>query len=251
MLTQIVSRQPKLSSEHSQMASSIHWLDQNIDAFPHYQYALEEPNGLLAAGGDLNPQRILNAYSLGIFPWYNPGEPILWWSPNPRSVIYPKEFEASKSLKKTIRQNQFAVTFDTCFIDVIRKCAQPRADDSGTWIDGDIQKAYSELHKLGYAHSVECWKNDELVGGLYGIAMGGVFFGESMFSTHSNASKVAFAALCRQLTMWDFNLIDCQVHNPHLESLGAIEISREVFLAKLNTASLQANQEHWHFDGFK
>ena len=251
MLTQIVSRQLKLSSEHSQMAHSLHWLDQNIDAFPHYQYALEEPNGLLAAGGDLNPQRILNAYSLGIFPWYNPGEPILWWSPDPRSVIYPHEFKPSKSLKKIIRQNQFTVTFDSCFSSVIGNCALPRKENAGTWIDKSMQNAYSELHRLRYAHSVECWMNGVLVGGLYGIALGGAFFGESMFSTQSNASKIAFAALCHQLTKWGFCLIDCQVHNPHLESLGAVEISRSEFLTKLNTALLQPNQEHWQFDGFK
>ena len=233
------------------MPHSLHWLDQNIDAFPHYQYALDEPNGLLAAGGDLNPQRILNAYSLGIFPWYNPGEPILWWSPDPRSVIYPEDFKPSKSLRKTIRQNQFTVTFNSCFSEVIKKCALPRKEDAGTWIDESMQNAYSELRSLGYAHSVECWMNGELVGGLYGIALGGAFFGESMFSTKSNGSKIAFTALCQQLAKWGFCLIDCQVHNPHLESLGAIEIPRNEFLTKLNTALLQPNQEHWQFDGFK
>ena len=227
------------------------WLSEDPALFPDIDDALTDPNGLLAVGGDLSEARLIAAYRQGIFPWFDDDQPILWWSPNPRSVIYPNEFKPSKSLRKAIRQNQFKVTFDTCFVDVIRKCAQPRSDDSGTWIDSDIQKAYSELHKLGCAHSIECWKDGELVGGLYGIAMGGVFFGESMFSTQSNASKVAFSALCSQLTTWGFGLIDCQVHNAHLESLGAIEVSREVFLAKLNTALLQSNQEDWHFDGFK
>jgi leucyl/phenylalanyl-tRNA--protein transferase len=233
------------------MAPSIHWLDQNIDAFPHYQYALEEPNGLLAAGGDLNPQRILNAYSLGIFPWYNPGEPILWWSPNPRSVIYPAKFKPSRSLRKVINRQQLTLTFDSCFSEVIEKCSEPRADEGGTWIDSDMKAAYEKLHEMGYAHSVECWLDKELVGGLYGIALGGAFFGESMFSRCSNASKVAFAGLCRQLNIWGFSVIDCQVHNTHLESLGAVEISRDVFLAKLNTALTQSNPEGWCFDGFE
>ena len=233
------------------MAPSIHWLDQNIDAFPHYQYALEEPSGLLAAGGDLNPQRILNAYSLGIFPWYNPGEPILWWSPNPRSVIYPAEFKPSRSLRKVINRQQLTLTFDNCFSEVIEKCSEPRADEGGTWIDSDMKAAYEKLHEMGFAHSVECWLDKELVGGLYGIALGGAFFGESMFSRCSNASKLAFAGLCRQLNIWGFSVIDCQVHNAHLESLGAVEISRDVFLAKLNTALTQINHEEWCFDGFE
>ena len=230
------------------MATSIHWLDQNTDAFPHYQYALEEPNGLLAAGGDLSPERLINAYSLGIFPWYNPGEPILWWSPNPRSVIYPQQFQPSRSLKKLIRRKTYTVTMDTCFADVIKQCAQPRRDQPGTWIDSDINQAYNQLHQIGFAHSIEVWYEGELGGGLYGIALGKAFFGESMFSRMDNTSKVAFAALCEQLARWKFELIDCQVHNPHLKSLGAVEIPRETFLAQLSCAIQKDDREVWQFD---
>ncbi len=230
------------------MTTSLHWLDQNTDAFPHYQYALEEPNGLLAAGGDLSPNRLISAYSLGIFPWYNPGEPILWWTPDPRSVIYPETFKPSRSLKKLLKKQHFQVTMDTCFASVINCCSQPRAQESGTWIDPAIKQAYTQLHEMGFAHSVEVWSEGRLVGGLYGIALGRVFFGESMFSTKDNASKVAFALLCKQLCSWDFEIIDCQVHNPHLESLGAVEIPRAKFLKALEKGIAKSPQEVWHFD---
>ncbi len=230
------------------MSTSLHWLDQNTDSFPHYQYALEEPNGLLAAGGDLSPDRLLSAYSLGIFPWYNPGEPILWWTPDPRSVIFPQEFKPSRSLRKTLKKQCFHTTMDTCFAKVIEHCSQPRAQEAGTWIDPAIKQAYTQLHDMGFAHSVEVWFENELVGGLYGIALGGVFFGESMFSTKDNASKVAFALLCKQLSNWDFDVIDCQVHNPHLESLGAVEIPRSQFLEILKTGIRKPHQEAWRFD---
>jgi leucyl/phenylalanyl-tRNA--protein transferase len=230
------------------MTISIHWLDQNTGAFPHYQYALEEPNGLLAAGGDLSPERLISAYRLGIFPWYNPGEPILWWTPDPRSVIYPKQFKANRSLRKAIKKSEFKITIDTCFEQVIDQCAQPRRDDEGTWINPDIDAAYTLLNKMGVAHSVEAWHEGKLVGGLYGVSIGKVFFGESMFSHMDNASKVAFAFLCEQLTLWDFDLIDCQVHNPYLESLGAIEIPREKFLMQLNQAIVKNTRGDWHFD---
>ncbi len=230
------------------MTTSIHWLDQNTDAFPHYQYAMEEPNGLLAAGGDLSPRRLLSAYSLGIFPWYNPGEPILWWTPDPRSVVYPNEFKPSRSLKKLINRKTFTVTMDTCFSDVITLCAQPRRNEAGTWIDKDINKAYNQLHEIGFAHSVEVWFEGKLVGGLYGIALGKAFFGESMFSTMDNASKVAFASLCEQLTKWQFEIIDCQVHNPHLASLGAVEIPRKTFLNQLSSAIKKDEQGLWQID---
>ncbi|MEY8247530.1 MAG: leucyl/phenylalanyl-tRNA--protein transferase, partial [Bermanella sp.] len=215
---------------------------------PHYQYALTEPNGLLAAGGDLSPERLINAYSLGIFPWYNPGEPILWWTPDPRSVVYPQEFKPSRSLTKLIKKQLFSVTMDTCFAEVIKQCAQPRRDQDGTWIDDDINQAYNQLHDLGLAHSVEVWLDGALVGGLYGIALGKAFFGESMFSRVDNASKLAFATLCEQLTKWQFELIDCQVHNPHLASLGAVEIPRKTFLAQLKRAIEKDEQERWHLD---
>jgi len=209
---------------------------------------MEEPNGLLAAGGDLSPERLINAYSLGIFPWYNPGEPILWWTPDPRSVIYPSKFKPSRSLKKLINKKTYSVTMDTCFADIIKQCAQPRRDQAGTWIDEDINRAYNQLHEIGFAHSVEVWYEGKLVGGLYGIALGKAFFGESMFSTMDNASKVAFATLCEQLTKWQFELIDCQVHNSHLESLGAVEIPRKTFLSQLSCAIKKDEQEFWHID---
>jgi leucyl/phenylalanyl-tRNA--protein transferase len=209
--------------------SSIPWLHDHIHDFPSPALALDNPNGLLAAGGDLSPARILAAYRQGIFPWFNPGEPILWWSPSPRTVIYPEQLHISRSLRKTLRQGHYRVTLDTAFTQVMEACAQPRADESGTWISPAIIAAYTQLHRQGFAHSVEVWRGDELVGGLYGIALGRMFFGESMFSRADNASKVGFAHLVQQLMAWDFPLIDCQVANDHLFSLGAVEIPRESF----------------------
>jgi leucyl/phenylalanyl-tRNA---protein transferase len=207
----------------------IPWLDPKSTVFPNPNNARKEPNGLLAAGGDLSPERILAAYRLGIFPWFNPGDPILWWSPNPRTVIRPAEVHISKSLRKTLRQATYTVTFDRAFGEVMRACAEPRSYSDGTWISEQIIQGYSALHQQGHAHSVEVWLDKELVGGLYGLALGKVFFGESMFSRTDNTSKIAFAYLARQLQLWDFRLIDCQVANPHLFSLGAIEIQREEF----------------------
>ncbi len=209
-------------------------LNPNNTIFPLASTALDEPNGLLAFGGDLSPQRILAAYHQGIFPWFNPGDPILWWSPNPRAVVFPKELHISKSLRKTLRKSVYSVTFDQCFTDVMRACAAPRnhaeeTEGNGTWISEDIIAGYSALHKRGIAHSVEVWLGDDLVGGLYGLALGKIFFGESMFSRADNASKVGFAHLVQQLKLWDFQLIDCQVANEHLFSLGAVEIPREEF----------------------
>ena len=209
--------------------SQIPWLSPTNNIFPSPALALQEPNGLLAAGGDLSPERILAAYRQGIFPWFNPEDPILWWSPSPRTVIFPTELHISKSLRKTLRSGTYRVTFDHCFKDVMRACAAPRSYADGTWISEDIIAGYSELHKLGHAHSVEVWKADELVGGLYGMALGHVFFGESMFSRANNASKVGFAHLVQQLIAWGFQLIDCQVANNHLFSLGAVEITRDEF----------------------
>jgi leucyl/phenylalanyl-tRNA--protein transferase len=229
------------------MSQPIHWLSDDPRVFPRHEYAFEEPNGLLAAGGDLSCERLLNAYSLGIFPWYNEGEPILWWSPDPRSVIYPKLFKPSRSLAKIINKGLFSVTSDTCFIRVMEECAAPRAQQDGTWINQEMIGSYTQLHELGFAHSVECWLEDELVGGLYGIAIGKAFFGESMFSRVSNASKVAFATLCHNLAARDFEIIDCQVHNPHLESLGAEEISRADFLSTLQQAISVKPDEEWNF----
>lgn len=208
---------------------TIPWLHPHHYEFPPSATALDEPDGLLAAGGDLSPGRILAAYQQGIFPWFNPGEPILWWSPNPRTVLYPEQLHISRSLRKILRQEIYRVSLDTAFVQVMQACAQPRSGASGTWISQEMIAAYTRLHHSGVAHSVEVWREEELVGGLYGIALGRMFFGESMFSWADNASKVGFAHLVRQLQAWNFPLIDCQVANAHLFSLGAIEISRENF----------------------
>jgi leucyl/phenylalanyl-tRNA--protein transferase len=228
------------------MTSPIYWLDDNPALFPHPDSALIEPNGLLAAGGDLSTQRILNAYSLGIFPWYNEGEPILWWSPTPRCVISPQGFRPSRSLKKLIARNEFTVTLNQEFESVISNCADLRTE--GTWINEDMIEAYCRLNLEGFAHSIECRLNGVLVGGLYGIAIGGVFFGESMYSTVSNASKVAFAYLCEKLSLWGYELVDCQVHSPHLESLGAIEINRVEFTQALSRGLKAPTSAEWHHD---
>jgi len=207
----------------------IPWLSpKNLD-FPSIELALNDPNGLLAAGGDLQPERVLQAYYRGIFPWFNPGDPILWWSPNPRTVIFPQTHHISKSLRKLLRKTPFEVTFDRAFTQVMLGCAEPRAYTDETWIGAKIIDCYAELHRRGYGHSVEVWQDGKLVGGLYGLALGKVFFGESMFSRADNASKVALAHLVNLLTSWNFELIDCQVANNHLFSLGAEEIPRAQF----------------------
>lgn len=208
---------------------SIPWLSPYNHDFPAAEFALNDPNGLLAVGGDLSPERILAAYQRGIFPWFNPGDPILWWSPSPRTVIYPHQLHISRSLLKLLRKGIYRVTFDNCFEDVMRACASPRRYADGTWISEDIIAGYTALHRRGHAHSVEVWQENQLVGGLYGMALGKVFFGESMFAYADNASKVGFAHLVRQLCLWNFALIDCQVANNHLFSLGAVEIPREEF----------------------
>jgi leucyl/phenylalanyl-tRNA---protein transferase len=194
--------------------------------------ALAEEDGLLAVGGDLSPERLLLAYRNGIFPWYSDDTPILWYSPHERFVLYPEELRIAKSMKQVIRSGKFNVTFDTAFANVIKACATaPRVDQDGTWITNDMQEAYIRLHELGKAHSVEVWFNNELAGGLYGIAVGHVFCGESMFSKVSNASKLALITLCQT---GNYKLIDCQVHTAHLESLGAKMIDREQYIAMLN-----------------
>ncbi len=227
------------------------WLDnntENID-FPHPDLALTEPDGLLAVGGDLSPQRIINAYMNGIFPWYSDGQPILWWSPNPRAVLFPDKLHVSRSLQKVIRKGVYRTTLNQAFEQVIEHCAQtPRKDQDGTWITDEIVQAYIRLHQLGLVHSAECWLEDKLVGGLYGIALGRVFFGESMFSHHSNASKVAFVHLLDELKKADYALIDCQVTTEHLLSLGAEEIPRNQFLnlVKVHTRPfLNKNNNNW------
>ena len=203
-------------------------LDQTI-AFPPPQLARED--GLLAVGGDLSVERLVLAYSLGIFPWYSPGEPILWWAPDPRLVLFPNELNISRRLARTIRQGVYTVTFDNDFVSVIRNCAEVERNSgpTGTWIDDEMITAYCKLHELGIAHSVECWEEDTLVGGLYGISIGGMFFGESMFSKERDSSKVALAALVEKLTSLDFGCIDCQVSTDHLISMGAREVKGEEF----------------------
>ena len=205
------------------------WLEPGAIHFPPTTQALSEPNGLLAAGGDLSPEQLLAAYQRGIFPWFDASQPILWWSPSPRLVLRPHTLHISKSMRKMLRQAPYQVTTDRAFTDVIAACAEPRDDQDGTWITRQIQQAYTRLHRLGYAHSVEAWDRDVLVGGLYGMALGRVFFGESMFSRVSNASKYGFITLVEALQALNFGLIDCQVHTPHLSSLGAEEIDRSTF----------------------
>ena len=195
--------------------------------FPHPSYA--EEDGLLAVDGDLSPERLMLAYGKGIFPWFSGGDPILWWSPDPRFIIYPKDVKISHSMKKVLKNNVYRISFDTCFREVISNCAGVRKE-SGTWINEDMIEAYCKLHELGHAHSVEAWFGDKLVGGLYGINIGKCFFGESMFSTMDNASKAAFITLCKKLEEKEYILIDCQVYSKHLESLGAISIPRSEFL---------------------
>ncbi len=198
---------------------------------------LAEEDGLLAAGGDLSEQRLLLAYSKGIFPWYSDGSPILWWSPDPRLVLLPEELNISRSLRQTIKKGVFRVTMDTAFDSVIRNCAAVRrGNGEGTWITEEMIEAYILLHRSGYAHSVESWFEGELAGGIYGVALGSVFFGESMFTHKANASKVAFVTLVQQLIKWKFSLIDCQVTTSHLKSLGAHEIPRSEFMRMLRSA---------------
>lgn len=203
--------------------------------FPRLDRALVEPNGLLAAGGDLSPERLLAAYRRGIFPWYATGEPILWWSPDPRMVLFPAELKLSRSLEKTLRNTPCEVRLDTAFEAVVAACATaPRAGQSGTWITAEMQQAYQRLFAAGHAHSVETWIDDELVGGLYGIAIGGAFFGESMFMRRRDASKIALAHLVAWLGQRGFGIIDCQMETPHLASLGARPIPRQQFVALLD-----------------
>ena len=203
------------------------------DPFPPVERALVEPNGLLAAGGDLSPERLLDAYGRGIFPWFNDEDPVLWWSPDPRMVLFPGELHLSRSLRRTIRSQEFTVTFDRAFHDVMAGCAGPRENQDGTWITTDMMRAYARMAELGYAHSVEAWAGGELAGGLYGVAVGRIFYGESMFSRRNNASKVAVSWLARQLDRWQFELIDCQMSTEHLASLGAREVPRADFLRRL------------------
>ncbi|MDP0563553.1 MAG: leucyl/phenylalanyl-tRNA--protein transferase [Candidatus Endonucleobacter sp. (ex Gigantidas childressi)] len=216
------------------MKEQIHRLSNVAPTFPNVNEALTEPNGLLATGGNLQQDTILDAYRKGIFPWFGDNEPILWWSPDPRMVLQPKNITISRSMKKTLIKNSFRISFNSSFDQVIEQCSKPRPYTDQTWITKDMKQAYSTLHASGHAHSAEAWEGDELVGGLYGIAIGRVFFGESMFSRKSNASKMAFIALCQHLQHWQFQLIDCQVYTPHLQTLGASTIPRHEFVKLLD-----------------
>jgi leucyl/phenylalanyl-tRNA---protein transferase len=209
------------------------------------------PEGLLAIGGDLSPERLLVAYRRGIFPWYNDDQPILWWSPNPRAVLFPDKLHVPRSLKRRLRSDLFAVTLDTDFRNVMEQCAGPRPQypEGGTWITDDMLEAYTRLHELGYAHSVETWQDGRLVGGLYGVAIGGAFFAESMFTRVDDASKVALVRLVTQLQAWDFRLIDCQQSSPHVMRFGAEEIPRTDFVKHLREALILPDRRgRWKFD---
>lgn len=216
--------------------------------FPPPELARED--GLLAIGGDLSPQRLLLSYQMGIFPWYAEGDPILWWAPTPRLILIPQEFHLSRSLKKQLNQGTFEFSMDTAFAEVISACAEARSGQRhGTWINDQMRDAYCHLHQLGYAHSVECWHEGTLAGGLYGVSIGGMFFGESMFSRIANSSKAALALLCGQLAAWGFDGIDCQMRTDHLISLGAKEISGSIFFSLLQKSILRPGREGtWRLD---
>lgn len=226
---------------------SLQWLEDNPSAdFPSVNTALTEPDGLLAAGGDLSVERLTNAYRHGIFPWYSPGEPILWWSPDPRFVLFPDKLKVSRSLAKNVRNTSFTIRMDTAFEQVISICAnQPRKGQPGTWITKEMQQAYIEMHTRGHAHSVECWNEENLVGGLYGIHTGQIFCGESMFSLENNASKIALVHLCRFLQHHGFKLIDSQVYTEHLDRLGAIMLSRNEYIKTLQQPTTIKMPANW------
>ena len=221
------------------------WLDPDAIGFPAVDTALTDPNGLLAVGGDLTPGWLVHAYQHGIFPWYEAGQPILWWSPDPRMVLFPAELHVSRSLRKLLRQQPFRLTMDQNFSGVINACGSVRGRSEGTWITSELKAAYQRLHGLGIAHSVEAWEGERLVGGLYGLALGQVFFGESMFSSSSNSSKVALVFLVEHLRKWGYGLIDCQVASAHLASLGAVEWPRARFSEALAEALRITPDEAW------
>lgn len=228
---------------------SLYWIEPGSahDNFPPIETALKYPDGLLCLGGDLDTKRLLSAYKRGIFPWYSEGQPVMWWSPSPRCVLLPGEFKTSRSLKKTCRNAGFEFALDNDFAGVIEGCAAPRNGDPSTWITTDMMLEYKRLHTLGHAHSVEVWRDGQLVGGLYGIAIGRIFFGESMFTKVRDASKVALACLARYLLNNSFQLIDCQVSSAHLFTLGAREITRGDFQFRLRAyCSLENSVRVWH-----
>ena len=220
------------------------------DPFPPVERALRDPNGLLAAGADLSPGRLIDAYARGIFPWFGDEDPLLWWSPDPRMVLRVSDLRVSRSLRRVVRSGRFRVTLDTAFAEVMAGCAEPRAEQDGTWITAAMTDAYARLAALGYAHSVEAWIDGTLAGGLYGVAIGRMFFGESMFSRATDASKVALVHLVRQLERWEIPMIDCQMSTEHLASLGARDIPRAEFLRDVRRLVRQpAVPAPWRFDG--
>ncbi len=226
----------------------IRWLRPD-DPFPPVSAALKDPDGLLAAGGELTAARLIDAYSHGIFPWFNPGQPILWWSPDPRMVLIPRELKISRSLNKVLRNRSYEVRADTSFRTVMQACAEPRPQQDGTWITDEMIAAYCALHAQGIAHSIETWIDGELAGGLYGVALGRVFYGESMFTRAADASKIALVHLVRQLERWHFGMIDCQVHTDHLASVGARAIPRADFMRKLRELINYAGvSSRWELD---
>ncbi|ERJ18909.1 Leucyl-phenylalanyl-tRNA--protein transferase [Salinisphaera shabanensis E1L3A] len=229
----------------------MYWLDPNTPdgAFPDPELALDEPNGLLAMGGDLSPQRLRRAYAQGIFPWYNPDESVLWWCPDPRTVFETDAVHISRRLRRTLAKADYAVTLDEDFNSVISNCAGTRAGNPGTWLGPEMRAAYAKLHALGDAHSIEVWRDGTLIGGLYGVALGRMFFGESMFSRESDASKIALVWLARQLHAWGFPLLDGQVGSDHLYRMGAIDLPRSKFLKIVRQAiSKPGPSGAWHFD---
>lgn len=229
----------------------LHWLDPHDpeQRFPPLHLAMREPNGLLAIGGDLSLTRLIRAYSQGIFPWYNPDEPILWWSPDPRAILVPEHLKVSRSMAKRLKKNDYAVTLDAAYAQVLDGCAAPRGPGQGTWLGADMKAAYQQMYRHGYSHSLEVWREGRLIGGLYGVSVGRMFFGESMFSRQTDASKIGFYWLCRQLQTWRFKLIDCQIASAHLRTLGAVEISRERFARALHdAASMPGRTGLWRFD---
>ncbi len=232
---------------HHRSKDKFYWVRDNLfsDHFPDVDAALQDPDGLLAIGGNLSVECLIEAYRMGIFPWFNHDYPILWWSPDPRCVLELDDFKVSGSLGKTLRKRPFTVTFNRAFDRVVSACSEPRKDSSDTWITKNMETAYNELNAAGYAHSVECWLGDELVGGLYGVSFGRIFFGESMFSRVTDASKVALAHLVQETRARNFRLIDCQLHSQHLQSLGAKLISRKVFIGVLGKFCSDEKTTDW------
>jgi leucyl/phenylalanyl-tRNA---protein transferase len=231
---------------------SLHWIsrDRRVDAFPPVSDALTEPNGLLAAGGDLAPERLLAAYKKGIFPWYQEGQPILWWSPDPRAVLWLDGLKVSRSLRRSLAKRRYEFRVDTAFELVVAACAAPRHDGGGTWITAEMAEAYLRLHRLGWAHSFETWQDDRLVGGLYGVAIGRAFFGESMFTRATDASKVALVHGVELLRSRATQIIDCQVASAHTRSLGAVDMPRTEFLSLIEDLCTEsAGPQTWRSAG--